>query len=447
MHFAAGGDGAGFAPLPASRRIILAGCEKGAAESVEELRSLQAYLEAACNASPNLVELAAREVWRPRHPELVADPPLSRAWTSAAHRRKSLAVRRGELHIGIPRVLSFYAFAPLFSAYLESLGVLAGHIVYSDVTSAEMVRAGSSRGSIDPCFPSKIALAHFHNLIYKQHPLHKLDAIFFPMFDVLATPLVNTRASNGCPTACITPETVEAAFTKETDLIAERGIRYIHPLVNLSHRKLFARQMLQAWDPLLGLTEEENWRAVEVAFREQGRYESSLRRQARELLDRVEKDDRLSIVLLGRSYHHDPGINHEIMTQFQKLGYPILSQSTLPLDDDLLERIFGEEIRAGVINHPLESPMSGRPPFPPVPISNSGPPSSPPAIPTWWRSSFPASSAATTPPSITPSSRSSRVPALPTSPLRIWTRTAPPTPSACASRPSTTSSAASSKLA
>ncbi|MFZ0595315.1 MAG: CoA activase, partial [Bryobacteraceae bacterium] len=51
---------------------------------------------------------------------------------------------------------------------------------------------------------------------------------------------------------------------------------------------------------------------------------------------------------------HDPGLNHEIMEEFQKLGYPVFSQSTLPLDEDLLDRLFGEEVRAGIIQHPLD---------------------------------------------------------------------------------------------
>jgi hypothetical protein len=58
--------------------------------------------------------------------------------------------------------------------------------------------------------------------------------------------------------------------------------------------------------------------------------------------------------MLGRPYHHDPGLNHEIMEEFQKLGYPIFSQNTLPLDEDMLERLFGEEVRAGIITHPLD---------------------------------------------------------------------------------------------
>jgi len=58
--------------------------------------------------------------------------------------------------------------------------------------------------------------------------------------------------------------------------------------------------------------------------------------------------------MLGRPYHHDPGLNHEILEEFQKLGYPIFSQNTLPLDEDMLERLFGEEVRAGVITSPLD---------------------------------------------------------------------------------------------
>jgi activator of 2-hydroxyglutaryl-CoA dehydratase/predicted nucleotide-binding protein (sugar kinase/HSP70/actin superfamily) len=337
-----------------SRRIILAGCEKGAVDNVQSMRGIQALQDATRAANPNLVEIAAREVWRSSHPESVVDQLSARAWSAAARRRIALAERRPLMRIGIPRVLNMYAYAPLFSAYLESLGIRAENIVYSDVTTGDMYRTGSSRGSIDPCFPSKIAIAHFHNLLFKQHGRQPLNAIFFPMFDVLASPLVNTRANNACPTTSVTPETVEAAFTKETDLIAERGIEYIHPLINLSHRKLFARQMYQAWEPILGLSKEENERAVAIAFREQERYESGIRRQARELLDQLEAEDRLGIVMLGRPYHHDPGINHEIMAQFQKLGYPVFSQSTLPMDGDLLERLFGEEIRAGVIDHALE---------------------------------------------------------------------------------------------
>ena len=83
-------------------------------------------------------------------------------------------------------------------------------------------------------------------------------------------------------------------------------------------------------------------------------YETSIRKRARQVLDQLEHEDRIGIVMLGRVYHHDPGLNHEIMDEFQKLGYPIFSQNTLPLDEDMLDRLFGEEVRAGLISTPLE---------------------------------------------------------------------------------------------
>jgi predicted nucleotide-binding protein (sugar kinase/HSP70/actin superfamily) len=174
------------------------------------------------------------------------------------------------------------------------------------------------------------------------------------MYDVLLSPLVKLQDSHACPTAIATPETVKAAFTKENDIFAEHNVKYIDPMFNFADRKLFAYQMLQAWQPILGLSEEENDRAVESGFAALKEYETSIRRRARQALDQLEREDRIGIVMLGRPYHHDPGLNHEILDEFQKLGYPIFSQNTLPLDEDILERLFGEEVRAGAISSPLD---------------------------------------------------------------------------------------------
>jgi predicted nucleotide-binding protein (sugar kinase/HSP70/actin superfamily) len=112
--------------------------------------------------------------------------------------------------------------------------------------------------------------------------------------------------------------------------------------------------MLQAWQPVLGLSLEENDRAVESGFAALKEYETNIRKRARHVLDQLEREDRIGIVMLGRPYHHDPGLNHEILDEFQKLGYPMFSQNTLPLDEDMLERLFGDEVRAGVVSSPLD---------------------------------------------------------------------------------------------
>jgi activator of 2-hydroxyglutaryl-CoA dehydratase/predicted nucleotide-binding protein (sugar kinase/HSP70/actin superfamily) len=336
------------------QRLIIATCEKGAVEDVNEMRGIKAGLDAVKKANPNFVEIAAKDVWKQRSPERVADPIPTRAWTKSARRRIELMQRREALRIGMPRVLNMYVYAPFFSAYFESLGVKGGNLVYSDFTSGDLYREGSGRGAIDPCFPAKIGIAHVHNLIFTKHAKKKLDAIFFPMVDKLHTALVNLQGSNACPTVTVTPNTVKAAFTKESNVFAEQGVVYLDPLVDFSDRKLLGQQLFQALEPLLGLSPDENARAIDVGYRELAAYESDIRRRAREVLDQLEREHRIGIVLLARPYHHDPGLNHEILEEFQKLGYPVFSQSTLPLDDDLLEKLFAEDVRSGAVKTPLE---------------------------------------------------------------------------------------------
>jgi predicted nucleotide-binding protein (sugar kinase/HSP70/actin superfamily) len=336
------------------RRLINATCEKGTVEDLEEMKQIKAGLDSVKDLNPNFVEIAAHEVFKFRNVKNVADPLPARAWLKPTRERIDRMKRRENLKIGIPRVLNSYVYAPLFNGYLQSLGILSENIVYSDYTSAELYRAGASRGAIDPCFPAKIGIAHVYNLVFVKGLRKQFDLVFFPMVDVLHTPLVNLQGSNACPTVTACPNTVKAAFTKEADVFAEHGIQYLDPLLNLNDRKLFAAQMYKCWAPILGLSVEENIRAIEAGYRCLQQYETSIRKQAREVLEQLEREDRIGIVMLGRPYHHDPGLNHEIMEEFQKLGYPIFSQSTLPLDEDVLEKLFGEEVRAGIINHPLD---------------------------------------------------------------------------------------------
>ncbi|MBP1601267.1 MAG: hypothetical protein H6Q06_1418, partial [Acidobacteria bacterium] len=56
------------------RRLIVATCEKGTVDEVGAMKAIQAGLDAAREASPNLVEYAGREVWRVHALEKVADP-------------------------------------------------------------------------------------------------------------------------------------------------------------------------------------------------------------------------------------------------------------------------------------------------------------------------------------------------------------------------------------
>jgi predicted CoA-substrate-specific enzyme activase len=341
--------------LPGARRLIVNNsCEKGLVEDVESMREIKKELDARLKAAPNFVEKSARDVFKSFKPESAADPLPKHAFTAGQKARVELMKQRESVRIGIPRMLNQYSTNPLFSAYFESLGIRAHNLVYSDYTTEELYKEGAKRGAIDPCFPSKLGIPHVHNLIFKQHEKKPLNAIFFPMIDDLKSDLVKTQDCRACPTVTATPEAVKAAFTKEGDLFAKKGIRYLCPVVNVAQPHLFARQMFGAWRELLGLSEKENQRAVEAGYHALDEYVRSMRRQAREVLDALEKENKIGIVVLGRPYHNDPGINHEILVEFQKLGYPVFTQDSLPVDEDVLDRLFGDEVRAGDIESPMD---------------------------------------------------------------------------------------------
>ena len=326
-----------------TERIMVGNCEKGSAADARHVRSLIDAGEAIKHANPDLVELAARTVWTPATPQLVAGAMPRFAFTRTQKLRKS----RAGVRIGIPRVFNEYLYGGFFAAYLESLGVPRAGIVWSDFTTDAMYRAAAGRGAIDPCFPSKVASAHVHDLLGKSDAGKPLDAIFFPMFDVLETHLEHAIGTHACPSVIATPLTVQAAFGIGRDEFKSRGIAFLRPLIDFRDRTLLARQMYECWAPLLGLSQSENERALEQAFAAQRLWVAAMRARARAVLRQLQREERLGILMLGRPYHHDPGLNHGIFEEFQKRGYPVFSQSLLPVDADVLEDVFGGD-------HPLD---------------------------------------------------------------------------------------------
>ncbi|MGD0500416.1 MAG: BadF/BadG/BcrA/BcrD ATPase family protein [Bryobacteraceae bacterium] len=342
-------------PLEAgAQRLIIATCEKGTVENIDEMRQIKGNLDRVKKANPNLVELAAKAVFRIPDVPVVADAPPRFQFTAAQKKRAELLKKRAEIRIGMPRVLNMYSQAPVFTGYFTALGIKTENLVFSEYTSEDLYKEGAKRGAIDPCFPSKLGIPHIHNLLFHAHVKRPLDIIFFPMIDCLTSDLRSVQASRSCPTVAATPEAVKAAFTKEGDLFAEKGIRFLDTFVNISKPELLERQLYEQFKDIFRLSPEENHRAVQEGYRALDAFDNvTMRGAGREVLEELEREDRLGVVVLGRPYHNDPGVNHEILEEFQKLGYPVFTQDSLPIDDDIIWRLFGDEVEAGDIPHPM----------------------------------------------------------------------------------------------
>jgi predicted CoA-substrate-specific enzyme activase len=329
-----------------ARRVIIATCERGEAENAEAARQAQAARTSVTQSNPNYVQLAGTQVW-------AATNAPAAEFKSGWFRKRTNERRteRATLHIGMPRALSLYTYAPLFSAYFESLGIPAKHLHYSRYSNAKSYQQAAGFSPVDPCYPSKVAISHVYELLEgtKKRPL---DAIFFPMFDILTSSLTGCAGSNSCPSGSATPEAVKSAFWRSVNWFERAGVTYVNPVLDMKDRSLFRYQMYLAWKDLLGLDWDENARAVEIAYAAWESFEARFRQQARTTIDTLEARGEIGLVMLGRPYHHDPGLNHGILDELQRKGYPIFSQSLLPMDTDLLDRLFGEEVRAGAITAP-----------------------------------------------------------------------------------------------
>lgn len=320
-----------FAPDGSDRRLIIATCERGAEDDADRVREAHRRMKARLERAPNLVGVAADRAFRSFAP---APAPRASRWTAGLGRVG--AGVRGRLRIGIPRALNFYSVAPFFTAYLESLGVPFGNLVFSDITSEPLVREGSRRGAVDPCFPAKAALAH----VYQLASSRTVTVIFFPRLATLPTFLRGARDSMACPTVAATPDVIRAALTREPDVLAARGVELLTPTLHMAEGELFSEQLFGAWRHHLGLSRAEHGHAMGEGWRALERFVAELRAEGDRVLSRLEAEGGLAVVVLARPYHNDPGINHLIFEEIQRLGYPVLPIEALPVDEERIEHLF-----------------------------------------------------------------------------------------------------------
>src|SRR5205823_7014350 len=72
------------------QRLIIATCEKGTVEDLDDMKDIKAGLDKIRDQHPNFVDYASKEVFRPTNANSVADPFPTRAWTKTAKQRIAL---------------------------------------------------------------------------------------------------------------------------------------------------------------------------------------------------------------------------------------------------------------------------------------------------------------------------------------------------------------------
>ena len=328
-------------------------CERGMADSAENMRELEKERNTKLESVRNLVDEAAELVFSdfdieetPTNGEKIHQReyyPESelREYTGETFRASGTKIieKRKEMVIGIPKVLNMYLYTPFFSSYFRSLGM---KVVYSDYTTPELWDRGNKWGAIDPCFPAKVAPAHIHDLIEKTDCTH----ICFPIITHLHSSVKNTLGNNACVIQMGTPEVVNAVFTRENDFFKGNNIEYWRPLVSMDNPLEIQEILYEYFREKFQMTQDENAWAVRQGMNAMTKYYEILETAGTEILNELIEKDKMGILLIGHPYHHDPGLNHEIPKQFQLKGFPVLCIESLPGTEHFISPLFQKELES-----------------------------------------------------------------------------------------------------
>lgn len=267
--------------------------------------------------------------------------------------RSSKRAARAELRLGIPRVLNMWNTHQFWIGFLVSLGIQPENIIFSSESSEEQFKQfGKGRGTVDCCYPVKCMSAHYGELLVHRK---KIKVLLSPMIYSLPSYLNgHVQDSLSCSRVMAGPENIKAGFLKEGDAFAEHGIKYVSPFVSLAEPKLVPRQLYDGLKETLDLDPEETQQAVAAGYKALDEFTQKARNRSRETLSWCARENKPCILVLARPYHMDSGIGHEIEVNLQANGYPILWIQYLPIDEDLMDWLFGEEIEAGLIKSPFD---------------------------------------------------------------------------------------------
>ncbi len=345
-------------------------CEKGTVESREELLELRKNHKNLQKSVPNLVHEESMLLFDARYhlppkpdknTKISVEKVKNTLWGYGPAIRKRYErrfifssgqdrARRRKLTIAIPKALNIYSFAPFLRTYLEALDIDPKRIVFSDFSNEEMFLEGAKYGSVDACYPAKVAQAHVHSLLFDKKFVRKnIDIVWFPAISTVRSFLSYTSADRACPVVIGTPRVVYSAFTKERDLFSIAGVEYIDDAIDTGDVKMLTKQLYETWEDRLGITEDENRWAVEQGIKALDASRKKLEDKGLEILQAAERSGEVVLLLLGRPYHSDPGLNHDVLDQFQSLGFKVLSMNSIPKDPEFLDKIFGEDIARGLI--------------------------------------------------------------------------------------------------
>ena len=236
--------------------------------------------------------------------------------------KKNIPEFEGKLRIGIPRVLNIYEDFPFWFTFFHQLGC---EVVLSNYTTKDQYnKAIDTIPSDTACYPAKAVHGHIRDLAEAQ-----VDLIWYPC--IQHGPKEFSRDNNyHCPMVISYPELIR---NNMQDVMGKTP--FYAPFLPLADKKSLVPALVKALKDL-PFSKGEISDAVEVAWAEKEKCKADYREMTKKTVSRLVAEQVPTIVLAGRPYHLDSGINHGIPELITSLGMAVLTEDGVaPLGNEI----------------------------------------------------------------------------------------------------------------
>ncbi len=258
-------------------------CDRGAGDMIQEKHK----------PVPNLVDLKLKRIFD-------------------YYLKQNLPEFTGKKRVGIPRVLNMYEDFPFWFTFWNTLGY---EVVLSDYTTKDQFNSALDTIPSDTaCYPAKSVHGHIKQLANSQ-----VDFIWYPC--IQHGPMEYSHDNNyHCPMVISYPELIK---NNMQDVLGD--IPFVEPFLPLADKKSLVPRLKDALS-FLGLSKKEVQAAVDKAWDEQEQWKKDYQEITKKTVSRLIAEKIPAIVLCGRPYHLDSGINHGIPELINSLGMAVLTE-------------------------------------------------------------------------------------------------------------------------
>ncbi len=219
--------------------------------------------------------------------------------------------------IGIPRVLNMYENYPFWFTFFTNLGF---RVVLSPASSKAIYEMGSETiPSESACYPAKLVHGHIQWLIN-----HGLKTIFYPSITYERQEQSEANNCFNCPMVISYPDVIR----NNLDDLATNGVHYLNPFLPYNDMGRLTRRLTEELKAF-GIGKREIKSALQAAWDEDEKFKADIRAQGETVMRELKLRGRQGIVLAGRPYHLDPGINHGIHQFIRSCGLAVLTEDSV----------------------------------------------------------------------------------------------------------------------